>query len=152
MSYGARPLGILLSAMLMSGCWGGPNHTLGMQNGTLAPCPSSPNCVHTGLRHPEGTQGMFADARVPRNELMERIAGVVAEMPRTRIVTQSSEYLHAEATSLIFRFVDDLEIGIGDDSEVMVRSSSRVGRSDLGVNVARVEELRTRLKAAGVIR
>ena len=42
--------------------------------------------------------------------------------------------------------------GIGDDSEVMVRSSSRVGRSDLGVNVARVEELRTRLKAAGVIR
>lgn len=95
---------------------------------------------------------MFADTRVPRNEWMDRIAEVVSEMPRTRIVTRGPDYLHAEATSRIFRFVDDLEIGIGADDEVLVRSSSRVGRSDLGVNGARVEELRTRLKAVGVIR
>jgi len=152
MSYGARPLGLLLAAMLMSGCWGGAKHTLGMQGGTLAPCPSSPNCVHTGLRHPDGMEGMFADARVPLDELMERIAGVVSEMPRTKVMTQNSAYLHAEVTSLILRFVDDLEIGIGDGNEVLVRSSSRVGRSDLGVNRARVEELRARLKAAGLVR
>lgn len=152
MSHSVRPLALLLSVALMSGCWGGPRHTLGLQSGTLAPCPSSPNCVHTGLRHPEGTLGMFGDTAVPRDEWMNRIAAVVAEMPRTAIITQDAAYLHAEATSRIFRFVDDLEIGIGAGDEILVRSSSRVGRSDLGVNAARVEDLRTRLKAAGVIR
>lgn len=152
MSHRLLPLALLLSMALMSGCWGGPRHTLGMQGGMLAPCPPSPNCVHTGLRHPEGTLGMFGDADVPREEWMNRIAAVVAELPRTTIITRDVDYLHAEVTSRIFRFVDDLEIGIGADDEILVRSSSRVGRSDLGVNAARVEDLRTRLKAAGAIR
>ena len=152
MSHRARILLLVVVAALMPGCWGGPRHTLGLRNGTLAPCPSSPNCVHTGLRHPQGTTGMFARTTIPPQELMTRIADVVAELPGTEIVTQNDRYLHAEVTSRIFRFVDDLEIAIVGDSEIVVRSSSRVGRSDLGVNRNRVEDLRSRLTAADVLR
>lgn len=147
-----RGLVLLLGVVLMTGCWGGPNHTLGIQGGTLAPCPSTPNCVHTGMRHPDGTRGMFADTRVPRGQMMDRIADVVTEMPRAEIITQNGDYLHAEFTSKIFRFVDDVEIMISVENEVIIRSASRVGRSDMGVNTARVEDLRARLKAAGSIR
>ena len=152
MSHGARTLGLSLGVVLMAGCWGGPKHTLGMEGGALAPCPSSPNCVHTGIRHPDGSQGMFADTRVPRHDLMDRIAEVVAATPRTEIITQNGDYLHAEVTSRLFRFVDDVEVMITFDNEVVMRSASRVGRSDMGVNTARVEDLRARLKEAGAIR
>lgn len=83
---------------------------------------------------------------------MDRIAEVVAAMPRTTIVTQNGDYLHAEVTSRILRFVDDVEVAISFDNEVIIRSAARVGQGDLGVNVARVEDLRARLKTAGAIR
>jgi len=95
---------------------------------------------------------MFARTTIPPQELMTRIADVVAELPGTEIVTQNDRCLHAEVTSRIFRFVDDLEIAIVGDSEIVVRSSSRVGRSDLGVNRNRVEDLRSRLTVADVLR
>lgn len=152
MSAAIRSLTVLVGIALMTGCWGGPNHKLGIIEGTLAPCPSSPNCVHTGMRHPDGTKGMFADTRVPRAELMELISSVVQATPRTSIIAQDGDYLHAEMTSRIFRFVDDLEILISFDNEVIIRSASRVGRGDMGVNSARVEDLRVRLQAAGAIR
>jgi len=152
MSPVIRSLTVLVGVALMAGCWGGPNHRLGIVEGSLAPCPSSPNCVHTGMRHPDGTKGMFADTRVPRAELMELISVVVQATPRTTIIAQDGDYLHAEMTSRIFRFVDDLEIVISFDNEVIIRSASRVGRGDMGVNAARVEDLRVRLQAAGAIR
>ena len=152
MRHEAHTIGLLFGVALMAGCWGGPKHSLGVRNDTLAPCPSSPNCVHTGLRHPDGTRGMFADTRVPRHELMNRIAEVISATPRTEIISQDGDYLHAEVTSRLLRFVDDVEVLITFDNEVVVRSSSRVGRGDMGVNAARVEDLRTRLKQAGAIR
>ena len=152
MSNGFQRTLALLSVLVIGGCWGGPNHTLGIQNGTLAPCPGTPNCVHTGLRDPEGTRPMFADTRIPRGQMMDRIADVVRELPRTEIISQDGDYLHAEVTSRFFRFVDDLEIMISVENEVIVRSAARVGKGDLGVNAARVEDLRERLQRASVIR
>ena len=75
----------------------------------------------------------------------------VAAMPRTRIVEERPGYLHAECTSRIFRFVDDLELLRSETGDrVDVRSASRVGYGDWGVNRARVESLREALVAAGV--
>ena len=64
-------------------------------------------------------------------------------MPRVEIVTKTDNYLHAEATSQLLRFVDDLEIRV-DEAErlIHIRSASRVGHSDLGVNRQRVESIR----------
>ncbi len=82
---------------------------------------------------------------------MADIRTVVESMPRTTVVEQRGAYLHAEARTLVFRFVDDLELLLTDD-ELVVRSASRVGRSDLGVNARRVEALRERLEEAGLVR
>lgn len=73
-------------------------------------------------------------------------------MPRTDVVTATDAYLHAECRSPILGFVDDLELSLRPrEAQIQVRSASRVGYSDFGVNRRRVEDLRKRLRAAGLI-
>lgn len=115
---------------------------LGLHAGRLAPCPASPNCVCSQ----DGDEGhsiaplSFTD---PPDEAWGRLRTILAAWPRTRIVTDVDGYLHVECTSRVFRFVDDLELYLDRDAKVIhVRSASRAGRSDLGVNRQRVESLR----------
>jgi uncharacterized protein (DUF1499 family) len=76
----------------------------------------------------------------------------VLSLPRTTIVEERRGYLHAESRSLIFRFVDDLELQSSEAGDrVDVRSASRVGYGDMGVNRKRVEALREALVANGAI-
>lgn len=71
--------------------------------------------------------------------------------PRVRIAAERPGYLHAEYASRVFGFVDDVELELDPAATLVhVRSASRIGRSDFGANRARVEDLRTRLAAAGV--
>ena len=77
----------------------------------------------------------------------------MAGLPRTTIVTESADYLHAECASAFFGFVDDLELHLRPaQNAIAVRSAARLGRSDFGVNRKRVERLRAQLKAQGVAR
>ena len=69
---------------------------------------------------------------------------ILASEPRVRVVEQQERYLRAEFTSLVFRFVDDVEFLIGE-RQIDVRSASRIGHSDFGVNRKRIEHLRRRL-------
>ena len=68
---------------------------------------------------------------------------IIRSLPRSRIVTVHSGYVHAEFRSLLLGFVDDVEFFI-DESEKLIhfRSASRVGQSDLGVNRQRMESFR----------
>jgi uncharacterized protein (DUF1499 family) len=69
-------------------------------------------------------------------------------MKRSEIVTAENNYIHATFTSFLFRFVDDVEFSFDDETKVInVRSASRTGYSDLGVNRRRVEEIRKRFIA-----
>lgn len=110
----------------------------------LPPCPETPNCVSSQAR-PDDAQHSIEPLRFTGDaaaswEVLRRSLRV---MPRTRIIEDTGEYLHAEAKSLIFRFVDDLECALDRAKSVIhVRSASRVGRSDFGVNRKRVEKLR----------
>ena len=111
-------------------------------NFSLKACPESPNCVSSQAADPE-----HAIAPLPysgnRAEAMARLKKALASLKRTEIVSERDDYLHAEAKSLIFRFVDDIEFYFPADLKVIhVRSASRVGTSDLGVNRKRVEEIR----------
>jgi len=70
----------------------------------------------------------------------------VEETARTRIVDSSDDYLRAEARSRLLRFVDDLELALDAEAGLLaVRSASRLGYSDRGVNRRRVETLRRQL-------
>jgi len=72
---------------------------------------------------------------------------VLGVIPRMVIITETESYLHAEATSLIFRFRDDVEFVIDQQANVIhFRSASRVGHSDLGANRVRMEEIRKAFK------
>jgi uncharacterized protein (DUF1499 family) len=138
--------------LVMSSCWGGSPDNLDKRSGNLAPCPSTPNCVHTGMRYPDGTERMQIRDSVLRRDVMSGLRAVAEAIPRSRIVTETQHYLHMEVRSKVFRFVDDVELLLAPDHELIVRSASRVGRGDFGVNAARVAELRQILDEAGLLR
>ena len=120
---------------------------LGAHEGRLAACPSTPNCVSsqaTDAGHaiePLTYGTSLADAKA-------RLKRVVGEMPRTRLISETDGYLHFEFTTRIMRFVDDVEFYVDDAAKrIHVRSASRVGRSDFGVNRKRVEQIRAAFAA-----
>jgi uncharacterized protein (DUF1499 family) len=89
---------------------------------------------------------------VPVAEAWPVVQRAVEAQPRTRIVAQTGDFLHAECRSRIFRFVDDLQLQLrAGEGIIAVRSASRLGYSDLGVNRKRVEALRSELKRRGVV-
>lgn len=111
---------------------------LGVINGRLADCPSSPNCVCTQGGDTEHHMEPL-DFSGTSDEAMERLKAVVAAMSRSKIVTADERYMHVEFTSRLFRFADDVEFLIEPETKTIhFRSASRVGRSDLGVNRQRL--------------
>lgn len=110
----------------------------------LGPCPSSPNCVSTQARDQEHSIAPFRYQR-SKTEAKEALKGVILSLPRTRLVEENETYLHYEFTSLLLRFVDDVEFLFDDEAKTIhFRSASRVGHSDFGVNRRRMEEIRKR--------
>jgi uncharacterized protein (DUF1499 family) len=81
----------------------------------------------------------------PIRGTIEDVRRGVLSTPRTTIVTETPQYLHVEFRTRLLRFVDDVEFFF-DGTAVQVRSSSRLGRSDFGVNRRRVEALRARVE------
>ncbi len=118
----------------------------------LAPCPASPNCVSSDARDARHAIAPLALAAPPQ-EAWRAARDAVAALPRTRIVEETADSLHAECRSALFGFVDDLELELrAAEGAIAVRSASRLGYSDLGVNRRRVESLRAALRERGVVR
>jgi len=144
MLFSATYAWLLLPAFLLIGCQVTRPSNLGFREGKLAPCPMSPNCVSSQAPdndhhvEPLPYAGTAAEA-------MAKLSAIVRSLPRTAIVTEKQDYLHAEFTSAFFRFTDDGEFLVDDAAKVIhVRSASRVGHSDLGVNRRRIELIRRR--------
>ena len=117
---------------------------LGVNDGRLAACPSSPNCVSTQA---EDRDHWIAPIAVTSETFppIEVLADIVRSLPRTTIVEQSNHYLRVEFRSRLFRFCDDVEFYFESESDrIHFRSASRVGHSDLGVNRQRMEMIRER--------
>ena len=120
----------------------------GVRNSSLLPCPDSPNCVVS-----KGGEGSHAIEPLRFEgdpaEAMRRLREVLGSLPRVRIVMDSEPYLHAEAQSRLFGFVDDLEFLIDPEGgRIDFRSASRVGWSDMGVNRARARLIAQRFATA----
>jgi uncharacterized protein (DUF1499 family) len=136
----------MLGAALAAACAGARPEGLGvMAGGAFAPCPASPNCVSSDATDAGHRVEPLAFEGTPA-EAWRAARKAVAALPRTRIVTESDTYLHAECRSTVFGFIDDLELHLRPEAGgIAVRSASRVGYSDLGVNRSRVESLRAAL-------
>lgn len=109
----------------------------------LDSCPSSPNCVSTQAQD-EGHAIVPFRYQKTRAEAKEALKAIIRTLPRTKLVEEDETYLHYEFTSLLLRFVDDVEFLFNDDTKTIhFRSASRTGYGDLGVNRTRMEQVRT---------
>ena len=125
-----------------------PNN-LGVRDGKLAPCPSTPNCVCSQSEDAGHKIEPLTYKSTPEVAFTQ-LKQAIASQPRTKIITQSPNYLYAEFTSAIMKFVDDVEFYLDEDAKVIhVRSASRLGQSDLGVNRKRIETIRAKLQELG---
>jgi uncharacterized protein (DUF1499 family) len=115
---------------------------LGVAGGKLRPCPPAPNCVcSTDPAAPHYVEPLAFSG--DPDAAMSRLKAVLAGRRRTRLVAEEADYLHAECASWLFRFIDDLEVAIDRlEKKIHVRSASRLGKYDFGVNRRRVEAIR----------
>ncbi len=136
----------VMLCVFMTCCSGTRPTTLGMKEGRLFPCPSSPNCVSTQAQDPGHRIEPIRYAQT-KEQAKQHLVQVISSMPRSRIVKDDGDYIHAEFTSLLFRFVDDVEFFLDDSAGLIhFRSASRLGLSDFGVNRRRMEEIRRRFE------
>ena len=116
---------------------------IGIVSGKLAACPSSPNCVSSFSQDAEHKIEPLGYTSSPA-EAMVKLKGAIDSYGKTKIITATDNYLYAEFTSALMGFVDDVEFLVDDAAQVIhVRSASRLGESDMGVNRSRIEAIRT---------
>ena len=134
--------GVILAVMLS-------NMPAGHAQPGIAPCPDKPNCVSSlAVDAPHAIEPLRFQG--PHDAAWSRLKSVLLRQPRSRIVEEQEGYLHAEFRSLVFRFVDDVEFLMQPEQGLIhVRSASRTGYSDLGVNRRRVERLRSQFTNPG---
>lgn len=76
----------------------------------------------------------------------KEVKEIIENTPRSVIVELEGDYLHAEVTSKWMKYVDDLEVSfVPESNKLLIRSESRVGESDLGVNQKRIDLLKSKL-------
>lgn len=129
---------------------GSPPDAIGLQDGRLAPCPDSPNCVASQSTDPDHEIEPIR-YEGDRDTAREALLKVLSVVPNTTVVEQRDDYIHTESTSKLMGFVDDGEFYLPAEEKVIeVRSAARLGESDLGVNRRRLEQIRLALADLGV--
>ena len=117
---------------------------LGVTDGILKACPSSPNCIST--QAVEGDEVHYAEPIIytsDRKSAQLAIESYLLEQGNTRIVTSTLGYVHFEVKSSLVGYIYDVEVYLPDaDIVIHVRSASRVGYSDFGINRDRVRQIK----------
>ncbi len=132
---------IILSVVLL-GCAGKRPASIGVIDGRLSPCPKSPNCVSSMAKDEKHYIEPLAYSS-ERQQAFKALEHVLEQRRRARIVQKADNYLHVEFKSRFFRFVDDVEFYFPKGEPLVhVRSASRLGKSDLGVNRKRMNSVR----------
>lgn len=140
---------VLISLILLTGCTKTMSK-LGIENGQLEECPTKPNCVNSQAKDKKHFIEPIVITGSPL-EAKKHILNILKELKRSKVKVVEDNYIRAEFTSGVFRFVDDVEFyfpGTKSKKKIIhVRSASRIGHSDLGVNRKRIEQIRSKFKA-----
>jgi len=114
---------------------------------SLSFIPLRSEASHIDLKQCIQTSHCVREEWVPENikDPLSEIQIIIENTPRMEIVEIDGDYLHAESTSRIMKYVDDLEVTYNDSTNILtVRSESRVGEGDFGVNQKRVDSLKSK--------
>ena len=134
---------------------GTPPTDLGVRDGKLKPPSMTENSVTSqAALYPDHPQRKYADiAPLPLKgdgpATIARIKAIVEKMDGARVIKSEPGYLYAQVTTKLMKYVDDVEFWFDPAANVIqLRSASRVGRGDMGVNRKRIEAVRSALEAA----
>lgn len=118
----------------------------------LAPCPDSPNCVASLDANPQRRIPAYAPGGDP-GQAWQALRERLQALPRTQVLVDEPAHLQASVRSALLGFVDDVELRYcAADGVIVLRSASRSGYWDMGVNRRRIERLLAPLLAEGLLR
>ncbi len=121
---------------------------LGVKDGKLMPCNGRYNCAITQTvdgQRPNAQPIHYTGSKEEARALLKKI---ILSFARVKIVAETDNYLHATFESKFWKFIDDVEFYFSEDESVInMRSASRVGKYDLGVNKRRLTKIRKRFEA-----
>jgi len=139
---------VLVCLIILTGC-SGKMSELGVNNGHLMECPQTPNCVNSQAKDDEHLIQPIIFTGTSK-ETQTRLLKILNEWNHTKITVAQNNYIRAEFVSKVFRFIDDVEFYFpeteGKETTIHIRSASRVGYSDFGVNRKRIEQIRNHLE------
>ena len=128
---------------------------LGVQQGKLKGLSSTDNSVSSQADlypdHPQRKYSSIAPLAVRGDgpTTIAKLKGIVESMDGAKLMTTAPDYLYAQYTTPLLKYVDDVEFWFDPTNNVIqVRSASRLGKGDLGVNRKRIEVVRAALAAA----
>jgi uncharacterized protein (DUF1499 family) len=116
----------------------------------LKACPNKPNCVSSKATDEHAVEPFIIDNVASLD--LQKISNIISTIETNVVIIRGDKGIHAEFTSFVFKFVDDMDLLVDTEQKLIhVRSASRKGHYDFGVNHRRVEKLRTQLKKANLI-
>jgi uncharacterized protein (DUF1499 family) len=143
-------INLIITILLATSCSGDAPKSLGVtttkttgqSKRTLRACPETPNCItsyiHNGSKDhympPIKFKSFTSKAR-------DKVITYLEESSNIKIIKKSDSYIYAEVTSMIFRFVDDMELYFSSEGVLHFRSASRIGRSDFGANKSHIKDI-----------
>ncbi len=131
---------VVIIVITLAARWAVSNYTpeakLLYQSGdTLNACPDTPNCVSSTF----SDDSHYIDAIPGDEETLKALKALVAREERVSIISDTGSYLHAEFRTQLIGYIDDLELlHINGSGKIQIRSASRLGKSDFGVNTKRI--------------
>ncbi len=140
----AQKLAVLAGvAVILAACTGEPPNNLGVRDGRLALCPTTPNCVSSESKDKEHVIAPLTFSGSPA-KAFDRLKKILIKRGDTTVIVDKPDYLRVEFHTRLF--VDDGEFLLGKD-HIDLRSASRIGYSDFGKNRKRIEEIRKAFSA-----
>ncbi len=146
---------LILIAFILSACAGKVPKNLGVSTTkstgpskrTLAPCPESPNCITSYIHNND--RGHYMEPikfSMLTATAKKKVLNYLENTSNIKVIKKSDSYIYAEVTSMIFRFVDDMELYFSSEGVMHFRSASRIGHSDLGANKSHIKDVAKELK------
>ncbi|MEX0849602.1 MAG: DUF1499 domain-containing protein [Candidatus Dependentiae bacterium] len=114
---------------------------LGVKDGMLFPCNGKWNCAIIQSVDGQKTNAQSMYYAGSKKEAQMRLKKIILSFARTKIITETDDYFHATFESKLWHFVDDVEFYFSEHEPIVyMRSASRVGTYDFGVNKRRLKK------------
>ena len=145
-----KTMTVIITSALLIACSGNRPTTLGIQETRLAPCPSSPNCVSSySTSEVHSIKPIMLNKALTAEQQMAILKEAIENTPGMEIIRTEQNYIYAEATTKLMRFVDDVEFLLDTNNNLVnVRSASRLGYKDFDANRNRIERIRNYIEKA----